>query len=72
MFLTLLLKLLSTSAIQQIAVKGIEAAVASTETTIDDKFLEAFHTGCSNKDYGLQRKPTGPRPNRRKASGKKA
>lgn len=61
MFLTLLLKLLSSTVIQQITVKGIEAVVKSTETTLDDKFLVAFHTGCTNADYGLQRKPTGPR-----------
>ena len=61
MFIALLLKLLSSSVIQQVTIKGIEKLVESTETTLDDKFLAAFHTGCTNQDYGLQRKPTGPR-----------
>lgn len=73
MWIKFLLKLLTSNAVQQIARAGIERAVEASETTIDDKFLSAWDKGLTGKDYGLQRKPTGKRPNRRNTgSGKKA
>ena len=46
--------------------------VAKSTTTFDDKLLNAVELALDNQDYGLQRKPTGPRANRRTGNGKKA
>lgn len=39
--------------------------VKRSTNTIDDKLVDAVVLAVENKDYGLQRKPTGPRKNRR-------
>lgn len=55
---------------RMVFVKLAERYVASTSTTFDDKLLAAIELALDNKDYGLQRKPTGPRGNRRTANAK--
>lgn len=40
----------------------VAAAVAKrTNNTFDDKLVKALRLAVKNEDYGLQRKPTGPR-----------
>lgn len=50
-----------------------KAYVESTKTTFDDNLYNAITLGLDNVDYGLQRKPTGPRKKvAKKAVRKKA
>lgn len=44
----------------------------SKTNTIDEKLVKAVDAALCNKDYGLQRKPTGPRKAKPVASSKKA
>lgn len=51
-----------------VAISALETVAKKTETTVDDKLVAAIKLAVANKDYGLQRKPTGPR----NAASKKA
>lgn len=56
--------------IRSLFVAAAKRYVASSKTTFDDKLLAAVEMALQNKDYGLQRKPTGPRANKRTGNGK--
>lgn len=59
--MNLFLKLMPKKMILSLLVNLAKAAVKYTDNTIDDKLVSAIETALNNKDYGLQRKPTGPR-----------
>lgn len=71
MFKKLIFKyLLSTQGIQ-LVVDILDELKDKTDNTIDDKLVMAFKMALQGKDYGLQRKPTGPRTNKRVVSSAK-
>lgn len=41
-----------------------------SDNTVDDRLVSALDLAFGNNDYGLQRKPTGPRANKRTPNGK--
>lgn len=41
-----------------------------SDNTVDDRLVGALELAFGNTDYGLQRKPTGPRANKRTPNGK--
>ena len=50
---------------RQLIIDVLDALAAKTDNTIDDKLVMAVKLALQGKDYGLQRKPVGPRPNSR-------
>lgn len=53
-----------------VVVQGLKVLAKLTTNTIDDKLVAAVELALTGKDYGLQRKPTGPRANKRTGNGK--
>lgn len=53
-----------------ILVRILKQLAKLSTNTIDDKLVNAVEVALTGKDYGLQRKPTGPRNNKRTGNGK--
>lgn len=70
MIITKLTGLLPKKSKVAVALYLLEQISKYTDNTIDDRLVAGFRLALDNKDYGLQRKPTGPR--KKVASSKKA
>lgn len=53
-----------------IFVRLLKQVAKLSTNTIDDRLVAAVELALDGKDYGLQRKPTGPRSNKRTGNGK--
>lgn len=65
MFKKLIVKYLLGTHGRKLLINVLEDLSKKTDNTIDDKLVAAVAFALEGKDYGLQRKPTGPRTNKR-------
>lgn len=61
MFKTLILKYLLSETGKRVIIELFDILKAKRDNTVDENLSKAVDKALCNKDYGLQRKPTGPR-----------